>query len=843
MVTKKGWVFRSIFMWVKNRIKDTPFYWRTLIILLFIALIVKWVVIYVSYDNLDPWENVISYLASDIPVIFISHLLIMMNYWIRNRNLRLINDIIVLAVLLIYIADVFTIFVFHSRVALVDMFVLWSSWSSWFGWVVNLWLSIFIVSSLVIFFFVQTKMKFLKKSWKNMVVCFSILSFLYALFYAIILITRFNFDYVENIFSLNIQKVKNSESIVIQEDEVEEWGYQIDKVRGEWKNLNVILVFAESISAIDSANVGWNDKMPRFDKIQDEGITFTNFIANWTTSDTAHISTLLWVLPLRNKRVGNTPYSGYKLKMQSLPNYLNSQWYMTTFISAVNLDFLNQRDFLSWVWFQKIIWEEEFQDKKMYTFDAAPDKDLYDRVLQEVQVQTWKYFIWLQTISFHKPYDTPFWKTEALALQYSDEELYNFYQWLRKIWFFENWILVVVWDHRKMNAIEEWEYETFWPNRYTRSVATIVWTWIQAWTINSQLVQHTDFYNSLKRLVWKGYVDVDHIYNDVFTQKMNRNRWITNSSVYVENWYTISGVTWDVFLFKNLSNLPENNPVYDYFSSYTSFEFWNNDSDFTGKDSVKFIWHRWAIENSPENTLEAFLEAKNMWADWIEFDVSYTKDHKNVVVHWEYLYASNCKSMKIWDLDFDWMQKNCTIKNGEKYTELKKMLEIIDWLFDYYFLEIKVYDEKLWAQQTTEIIQTVKELNMQDRIIFISYSDAAREVLDADPDIIYWWDTFDVNDLNFVWENNSRYFLAPYDMLTPEIVQKVRDLWKEVVTYTVNETWDFQSVKDLWVNIIMSDRVNLLQEYNSVRHYPVPHSLEDLNLKKSSVAVAEDFVN
>ena len=166
--------------------------------------------------------------------------------------------------------------------------------------------------------------------------------------------------------------------------------------------------------------------------------------------------------------------------------------------------------------------------------------------------------------------------------------------------------------------------------------------------------------------------------------------------------------------------------------------------------------------------------------------------------------------------------------------KLQKMLELIDWLFDYYFLEIKVYNEKLWAEQALEAIQTVKDLNMQDRVIFISYSDAAREVLDADPDITYWWDTFDINDLDFIWENNSKYFLAPYDILTPEIVQKARDLWKEVVTYTVNETWDFQAMKDLWVNIIMSDRVDLLQEYNNAIHYPVPHNFEKLNLKKSS---------
>ncbi len=836
---------KSIFSWIRDKIKSSPLYWRTLIILLFIALIAKLIIVYFSYKNLNPRENVISYLASDIPIIFFAHLLIIINYWIKKRKYRLINDIIVIIILLLYIIDVFTIFVFHSRVSLVDIFALWSSGSSWFNWIIRRWILLLVSAWFATFFLVQAKMKFLRKSSKNMIVIFSAFSFIYAIFYVIIIASKVDINYVEDIISLNIQKFQQWDMSLDQEDfNIVDEGYQIKKVTGEWKDLNIILVFAESLSAIDSANMGWNNNMPKFDEIQKNWITFTNFVTNWTTSDTAHIATLLWVLPLRNMRAWNTPYSWYKLKMQSLPKFLISQWYQTTFLSAASLDFLKQRDFLSGAWFQKIIWEEEFEKNKKYTFESAPDWDLYDRVLQEVQAQTWKYFIWLQTISFHKPYATPYGDTEQLALKYADDELYKFYQELEEIGFFDNWILVIVWDHRKMNAVEENEAEIFWPNRFTRSVATVVWSWIEAWTLNPELIQHTDFYNSLKRVVWYWMVEVDSVYNDIFTQKTNRERWITNSSVYIENWYTISGLTWDT-LFKNLSNLSPDNPVYDYFSSYAFFEFWDSEEDgnSTKDNSMKFIWHRGAIENSPENTLESFLAAKDLWADWIEFDVSYTKDKENIVAHWSLLEASNCRRQKVWNLNFDWIQNNCTIKNGEKYMKLQRMLEIIDWLFDYYFLEIKVYNEKLWAQQAMEAIQTVKDLNMQDRVIFISYSDAAREVLDADPDIIYWWDTFDINDLDFIWENNSKYFLAPYDMLTPEVVQRARDLWKEVVTYTVNETWDFQAVKDLWVNIVMSDRIDLLQEYNNARHYPIPHSLEKLNLKKSSKMNSEDFIN
>ena len=169
-----------------------------------------------------------------------------------------------------------------------------------------------------------------------MVILFSILSFVYALFYIIVMISSLSINYVEDIVSLNIQKIKES-GLNLSHENLDEKNktYHTELVTWEWKDLNIILVFAESLSAIDSANMGWNDNMPYFDKIQKDWITFTNFVTNWTTSDTAHISTLLWVVPLINMRLWNTPYSGYKLKMPALPDFFNSQWYATTFISAV----------------------------------------------------------------------------------------------------------------------------------------------------------------------------------------------------------------------------------------------------------------------------------------------------------------------------------------------------------------------------------------------------------------------------------------------------------------------------------------------------------------------------
>lgn len=831
-------VITHIISSIKNKIKKSPLYGRTLMIFFLIAFIVKIIVVYFSYKHLDPIQSCLSYISSDVIILFCTHLLITINSRIKTRWFRLFNDVIVLALLIVYCIDIFIIFFFQSRVSISEAFVLWSNWSVGFAGAVKTRTLIFLVVGFLAFLLVQSKKRNTKSESKKMTIIFSICSILYALFYTILSLININLEYVDNILSINLKGINNTINNIEKSDNYKLiYDDYMFNVQWEWKDLNVILVFAESLSAIDSANMWWNDEMLYFDKIQNNWIKYTNFITNWTTSDTAHISTLYWVIPLINMWANNTPYSWYKLLMQPLPEYLNKQWYNTTFISAASLDFLNQRAFLSWAWFQNIIWEEAFTGSKMYAFESAPDGDLYNKVLQEIQNQTGKYFIWLQTISFHKPYNTPKGKTEELALQYADEELYKFYEELQKNWFFDNWILVILWDHRKMNPAEEWERELFGKNRYTKSVATVIWSWVKPWTINSNIIQHTDFYNSLKVLLWHWPVQIDKTYNDTFSDKVQRNRWITNAEFYEINRYAVSLTNWEPFLFRNISNLSwKNNDVYNYFSSYLWFEFWTNkmldiDED---ADAIKLIWHRWSIEDSPENTLQSFLSAKEKWASWIEFDVSYTKDKQNIVVHWNELYASNCTKLKVWDYTLEWITRNCTIINWEKYKTLKEMLEMIDGLFDYYFLEIKVYDESLWAEQTEDIIQTVRDLNMLDRVIFISYSDSARNVLNSHTDVIFWWDTFDVNDLDFIWDNNSEYFLAPYELLTEEIVTKAKTLWKEVVTYTVNDVKDYNLIKDLWISIIMTDELDLLQESENNKFYPVKHSLNKINLQKSS---------
>ena len=108
------------------------------------------------------------------------------------------------------------------------------------------------------------------------------------------------------------------------------------------------MIIDESLSTVDSLRAGGiQNNMPLTDKIQSEGITFTNFLANGNTSETAHIALLQGVepreSPLANKAQAYNLYSGFT---QPLASFFNQQGYQTTFLSTVTLSFLNEKDFI-----------------------------------------------------------------------------------------------------------------------------------------------------------------------------------------------------------------------------------------------------------------------------------------------------------------------------------------------------------------------------------------------------------------------------------------------------------------------------------------------------------------
>ena len=560
---------------MKYLLKKFKLSWNLYIPLIILLILFKLIVTFIpvritTYDVSYLW-----YLFSDIPVLGVVFLLVILNSVIKYRYLKLFICFLLFIISLHFYIDVILIYYFQSRAFIPEIFTYLTTEIPLTFLVY--WFILFLIFILLIFIssFLSRGIKFRGKD----IIAFIIFFVIYLwIFY----VKKDKIEFLWNVFTLN-SYVRFSNWGIVQPVCESTYNDQLTEETWSWKNLNIILLFLESFSAIDSNNAWGFDHLPMFDKIQNNWIIFKNFLSNGGQSSSAHISTLYWVIPWRKDK-----YDWYNYIMVSLPKYLNSLWYNTSFISTVSLYFLNQIDFLKWAWFNTIIWdrdiEREYQDAKRYVFNSTPDEYLYKKAIEEIENQTWKFFMWLQTISFHKPYNTPYWATQELALKYSDEKLYEFYEQLNDIWFFNSWILILIWDHRMMNPVQEWEFEKFWESWSSRSVATVVWSWIIAWTINNNIIQHTDIYNSIKKLVWSGSVELDKYYNNIFTNESNRDWSITVhwwSSAW-KNRYNIYFTSWDYYSLQTdkLKNI-NNNDIYEYICSYLAFQ------DTTNKDILK----------------------------------------------------------------------------------------------------------------------------------------------------------------------------------------------------------------------------------------------------------------
>ena len=127
------------------------------------------------------------------------------------------------------------------------------------------------------------------------------------------------------------------------------------KVEGRKNKKNLILVFFESASAIDSKRTGGLfDKFPQTDKISREGVMFSNMFANGVTSEMGHISTLMGVEPQFLGTSLKTGYERFTGVVEGLGTLMKKLGYSTHFVSTASLDFLNQRYFLKKVGFDKL---------------------------------------------------------------------------------------------------------------------------------------------------------------------------------------------------------------------------------------------------------------------------------------------------------------------------------------------------------------------------------------------------------------------------------------------------------------------------------------------------------
>lgn len=183
--------------------------------------------------------------------------------------------------------------------------------------------------------------------------------------------------------------------------------------------------------------------------------------------------------------------------LPGLGKFFKELGYAVHFVSTARLDFLNQRTLLEKAGYENFI-ENGFNTQKRYVFDAAPDDALYAKTIELVKKQTSPYFITLQSISSHIPYNTPYGNSDKDMYRYVDESFAKFYEDLKQEGFFEDGILLVVSDHHKMLPIETQEFEMWGSEADAKIIAFMVGAGIEP-EVDDNLYQQTDVFYSLRK--------------------------------------------------------------------------------------------------------------------------------------------------------------------------------------------------------------------------------------------------------------------------------------------------------------------------------------------------------
>lgn len=619
-----------------------------------------------------------------------------------------------------------------------------------------------------------------------------------------------------------------------------------------WANQkpNIVIVFAESFSSIDSLAM-WGNRwlLSWFDAIAKDGTVYTNFVANGCTSDSAHIALLQWVEPWETNHLVQN-YLRYKSYSLWLPAFMHQNGYNTTFLSTASLNFLDQKDFLISLQFDTIIGSESFKKFKKYAFDSASDEALYQKTQQvlEKNKNTWtSQFIVLQTISSHKPYNSPEGNTEEQAFAYSDKQLLQFYRYLQQTNYFENGILLVVGDHRKMQSMSYEEIQKRWSAAYGKTVFLAVGKNIPKGKTNTVPIQHLDIFYSLKRLISSSNVTLHEYYNDAFDTYTGRKnairfcqyvdrqyigtRWDNSTWIilpsqkdkeasYVRSYYAFQRDKADT---SNSSLRKINNSTSSSFS-INMIQSWSDSSQSLSTRSKEIqdlfpdivrISHQGYHKTSPINSLASFIAAKDQWADSIEMDISFTKDGYPVVAHGpdigriKCVWNSSIGKKNIADFTLQEMQDNCVLYNEQPVLTLREVLTKTKDMFSLYFIDIKIHNINE-TEDVKPMLETIKKMWLKKNVVFSSVEKKVNQQLADDQNILAWWEITDEKDLSGILETKQEYILMPYNIVTPDTIMKIKKADKILVVYTLQDNDVMKKLYDWWVRYFMSDDVEEL---------------------------------
>ena len=242
----------------------------------------------------------------------------------------------------------------------------------------------------------------------------------------------------------------------------------------------------------------------------------------------------------------------------------------------------------------------------------------------------------------------------------------------------------------------------------------------------------------------------------------------------------------------------------------------NIDLNATNTENIEITAHRGASANYPENTMSAFVGAKELNADWIELDVHQTKDFQLVVIHDPNFKRVGNVNKKVSELTYKEIQ-NIDVGshfNSEYSEERAPLLEdVIKYAKENNIkLNIELKPTGTEVDFEKQVVDLINKYDYKDNCVVASFNyDVLEKTKEIDPDIkTLYVMSFAIG--NIIDLSAADGYSIEASNIKYTLVARIHNSGKKIFVWTINDEATLYKMIDLNVDNIITNDVNLAKE-------------------------------
>jgi phosphoglycerol transferase MdoB-like AlkP superfamily enzyme len=217
----------------------------------------------------------------------------------------------------------------------------------------------------------------------------------------------------------------------------------------------VVLIGMESFGSTFVGSLGGTPTTPYFDKMAKDGLFASNMYSSGSRTNRGIEAMWCSIFPIFGDSYLKLTKSQYNF--WTIARTFKKHHYQTVFLYGGDSKFDNMKGFALNNGFDKVVDKYDFDSSiKRYTWGVS-DEELYKKAKEILSQSKQPIFLFIMTLSSHKPFDYPANKIKyypkapiesfANSIKYADFALGKFYQDLKDTKFFDSGALAMVADH------------------------------------------------------------------------------------------------------------------------------------------------------------------------------------------------------------------------------------------------------------------------------------------------------------------------------------------------------------------------------------------------------------